>query len=127
VSLLAGAPDAVPRPAQVSGPWDRLDDAVVAVSAADNPEAFGVLYDRYCDHVYRAAYRRLQDRREAEDATAQTFFTALRSIGTYRPQAGPFPAWLHQIAVTTITDHLRARTSPLHRPPRPCERASDRP
>jgi RNA polymerase sigma-70 factor, ECF subfamily len=92
-----------------------LSDATVVVSALDNPEAFGVLYDRYCDQIYRAAFRRLRDRQGAEDATAQTFFTALRSIRTYRPQAGPFAVWLHQIAVNTITEHLRAHT------PRPAD------
>ncbi len=85
------------------------DDATLAALACGDAEAFGQLYDRYCDQIYRFAYRRLRDREAAEDATADVFFKALRAIGSYKPQVAPFSAWLYRIASNAVTDHLRAR------------------
>lgn len=92
-----------------SAPPDEQDDAALAVLACWDPEAFGQLYDRYCDQIYRFAYRRLRDRQGAEDATADVFFKALRAINTYKPTVAPFSAWLYRIAANAVTDHLRAR------------------
>jgi RNA polymerase sigma-70 factor (ECF subfamily) len=85
------------------------DDATLATLARADADAFGQLYDRYCDQIYRFAYRRLRDREAAEDATADVFFKALRAIGSYKPQVAPFSAWLYRIASNAVTDHLRAR------------------
>lgn len=74
-----------------------------------DPEAFGLLYDRYCDRVYRFVYARLRDVPTAEDVTADVFFKALRGINTYRPDAGPFAAWLFRIARNAVIDHVRAQ------------------
>jgi RNA polymerase sigma factor (sigma-70 family) len=74
-----------------------------------DPEAFGLLYDRYCDRIHRFVYARLRDRAAAEDVTAEVFFKALRGIGSYRPAAGPFSAWLYRIAGNAVIDHVRAR------------------
>lgn len=90
-------------------PPDGQDDAALAVLACWDPEAFGQLYDRYSDQIYRFAYRRLRDRQGAEDATADVFFKALRAINTYKPAVAPFSAWLYRIAANAVTDHLRAR------------------
>lgn len=99
------------EPAQPNArvPVDRQDDATLAVLATWDPEAFGKLYDRYCDQIYRVAYRRLRDRQAAEDATADVFFKALRAIASYQPSVAPFSAWLHRIAANAVSDHLRAR------------------
>lgn len=104
-----GSGPAAPVPPDVSGAPERQDDATLAVMAAWDPDAFGELYDRYCDQIYRFAYRRLRDRQAAEDAAADVFFKALRAIGTYKPQVAPFSAWLYRIASNAVTDHLRAR------------------
>lgn len=85
------------------------DDAALAVLACGDAEAFGHLYDRYCDQIYRFAYRRLRDREAAEDATAEVFFKALRAICAYKPSVAPFSAWLYRIAANAVTDQLRAR------------------
>lgn len=104
-----GSGPVVPVPPEPPGPPKLQDDATLAVLAAGDPEAFGELYDRYCDPIYRFAYRRLRDRQAAEDATADVFFKALRAIATYKPSVAPFSAWLYRIASNAVTDHLRAR------------------
>jgi RNA polymerase sigma-70 factor (ECF subfamily) len=95
------------------GPVDE-DLRPVELSRVD-PEAFGTLYDKYSDAIYRFVYRRLTNRESAEDVTAEVFFKALKAIDTFRPTAGPFAAWLYRIAANAVVDHARARrsTTPL--------------
>jgi RNA polymerase sigma-70 factor (ECF subfamily) len=83
------------------------DDAVLAERSVTDPEAFGVLYDRYCGRIYHFVYRRLGDVSAAEDVTAEVFFKALKAINSYRSAIAPFPAWLHRIAANAVVDHLR--------------------
>ena len=85
------------------------EDAVLAARAVVDAEAFGHLYDRYCDQIFRFTFRRLPDRETAEDVTAEVFFKALRAIGAYNPAVAPFSAWLYRIATNAVTDFLRAR------------------
>ena len=84
-------------------------DAELATRSATDPEAFGLLYDRYCDKIHRFVYARLRDRPTAEDVTAEVFFKALRAIGSYNPASGPFSPWLYRIASNAVIDHVRAR------------------
>lgn len=87
------------------------DDAALATRAtAGDAEAFGALYDRYVDAVYRYVYYRVRNEAEAEDVTSEVFFKALRAIPRYRPRQ-PFLAWLYRIARNAVIDRSRrART-----------------
>lgn len=75
-------------------------------AALEDPAAFGVLYDRYVQHIYRYAYSRVENAREAEDITAQTFIAAYESLSRYR-ERGHFSAWLFRIAQSEIQNHFR--------------------
>lgn len=92
-----------------------LEDIALVAAACQDAEAFGRLYDRYSDRIYRFVARRLRDRMAAEDVTAEVFFKALRALNAYQPDMAPFSAWLYRIAANTVTDQLRARkvASPL--------------
>jgi RNA polymerase sigma-70 factor (ECF subfamily) len=81
----------------------------VAERSKSDPEAFGILYDRYFERTYRFVYRRLGNHQSAEDVTADVFLKALRAIGSYRAAVAPFGAWLHRIAANAVVDHARAR------------------
>ncbi len=98
------------------------DDATLVEQARTDPEAFGVLYDRYCAPIHRYVARRLPEPQSAEDVTAEVFFKALRALDSYRPQTAPFSAWLYRIAANAVVDVLRAR-----RPTSPLDDAPDRP
>lgn len=90
-------------------PGERVaeDDATLAAKAATgDAEAFGVLYDRYIDAVYRYVYYRVRDRAEAEDVTSDVFFKALKAMPRYAPRQ-PFLAWLYRIARNSVIDRLR--------------------
>jgi RNA polymerase sigma-70 factor (ECF subfamily) len=105
---VGGAPGAIWRRA-VGDVEDALSDVDLVALSITDAEAFGVLYDRYCDRIHRFVYARLRDRTAAEDVTAEVFFKALKAITTYRPAAGPFSAWLYRIAGNAVIDYLRAR------------------
>ena len=80
------------------------DDAALATRAtAGDAEAFGALYDRYVDAVYRYVYYRVRNEAEAEDVTSEVFFKALRAMPRYRPRQ-PFLAWLYRIARNAVID-----------------------
>ncbi len=62
------------------------DEALVALARHDR-QAFGVLYDRYIDLVYRYCLSRLRDREDAEDVTSLIFARALAGLDN-QPGAG---------------------------------------
>lgn len=73
----------------------------------DEPEAFGLLFDRYGDNVFRflAAQMSIE---AAEDATSEVFVAAFRSRRAYRGQASP-RAWLLGIAANIARRQWRSR------------------
>ena len=87
---------------------DRLSDLITA--ARQDPAAFGKLYDRYVQPLYRYLYSRLGSVHEAEDITSQTFMAAYEALPKYREQ-GQFAAWLFQIARSKMNDHFRRNRS----------------
>jgi len=91
---------------QMNAP-DASDDELIANVPVD-AAAFGVLYRRYLDPVYRYFYARVGSPAEAEDLTSQVFLAAFESLANYRSQ-GRFPAWLFSIARRKIADHYRGR------------------
>jgi RNA polymerase sigma-70 factor, ECF subfamily len=56
--------------------------------------------------VYRLAFSILDDPKEAEDATQETFLAALRALDSFQGAAS-FKTWLYAIAVNTCRNRLR--------------------
>ena len=85
-------------------------DVVALVKAAQNgdADAFGALYDRYLDLVYRYVYYRVGGKAQTEDMVSETFLRALRRIGTFEWQGRDFAAWLITIARNIIADHYKS-------------------
>ncbi len=82
--------------------------ALVELARGGDSEAFGQLYDHYHVSVYRFVYYRVGSATLAEDLTSETFFRALRSMGSFRWQGKDFGAWLMTIARNLTTDHFKA-------------------
>jgi RNA polymerase sigma-70 factor (ECF subfamily) len=83
-------------------------DADLVSRAQTDRAAFGLIFDRYAEPVYRYCYRRLGDRGAAEDATSHVFTKVLQALPTYRPREGTtFAAWLFVIAHNVSTDMVR--------------------
>jgi RNA polymerase sigma-70 factor (ECF subfamily) len=85
-----------------------LDEHALVRRAQTDTQAFGALYDRYVQRVYRYCYYRTSSAPDAEDLTAQIFLTALEALPRYR-QDGHFAAWLFSIARKKVADFHRRR------------------
>ena len=86
---------------------EREEDAALARRAGSGDVwAFGVLYDRYVDAVYRYVFYRVRNEAEAEDVTSEVFMRALRAIPKYEPRQA-FLAWLYRIARNAVIDRSR--------------------
>jgi RNA polymerase sigma-70 factor, ECF subfamily len=86
---------------------------LVQAAQAGDGEAFGQLYDRYVDTVFRFIYFRVNDRALAEDFTSETFLRALRRIGTISYQGRDIGAWFVTIARNIILDHVKSARNRL--------------
>jgi RNA polymerase sigma-70 factor (ECF subfamily) len=98
-----------------NGPLPESDEALVARAKGDG-EAFGGLYDRYVDEVYRFTYRQVKNHALAEEITAHVFQRALEQMPRFEWRGIPFGAWLVRIAVNLIRDQRNRaqRQVPLH-------------
>jgi RNA polymerase sigma-70 factor (ECF subfamily) len=107
---LRPAPTPAPAPAQRSETIlpPTADEPDLIAAAQRDPAAFAPLYERYVDAIYRYSYRRLGNRDDAEDITAQTFQQALAALPGYQWRGAPFGAWLFRIAANLIARRGRA-------------------
>lgn len=89
-------------------PIDEKDAELVALARQGDKEAYGDLYERHVDAIFRYVFYRVGSRREAEDLTEQVFLKGWENINGFRVEA-PFQAWLYRIAHNTVVDHYRKR------------------
>lgn len=82
--------------------------ALVHRAQAGDAEAFGELYDRYVDLVYRYVYYRVGSAQLAEDLTSETFLRALRRLSSFTWQGRDIGAWFVTIARNLIADHYKS-------------------
>lgn len=84
-----------------------IDEQDIRRAAKGDAEAFGRLYDRYVDRVYRYCYFRMRNRSDAEELTQQTFLLAWKGLPQYRIRNTPFGAWLLTIAHNVVLGVVR--------------------
>jgi RNA polymerase sigma-70 factor (ECF subfamily) len=87
---------------------DTEADLIDRACAGDS-EAFGRLYEKSVDRVYRYIYFRVTDDATAEDLTSAVFLKAWESLPRYKAGKSPFIAWLYTIAHNAVIDHYRTR------------------
>ncbi len=94
---------------------EELDEEQLILNARKDLREFKQLYLRYVQPVYRYIYSRIQSSADAEDATAQTFLSALEGFSHYKHD-GHFAAWLFSIARRKTADIFRKqrREEPLN-------------
>jgi RNA polymerase sigma factor (sigma-70 family) len=86
-------------------PTEMLTDD--ALLCSDDPEAFGVFYDRHVKMLLGYFARRTFDPEEAADLTAETFASALVARRRFKPGKAPATAWLFAIAARRLADFQR--------------------
>ena len=77
--------------------------------AGGDASAIGALYEMYGERIFRYTYRMLNNRSDAEDATAETFLRVIRRSADLRAD-GAFRTWLFRIARNLCIDKLRQHT-----------------
>jgi RNA polymerase sigma-70 factor (ECF subfamily) len=76
-------------------------------AAQKDPVRFAELYETNFERVYAFIVRRVQDRHEAEDLTAEVFHHALANLARFEWRGVPFAVWLFRIASNAIADRGR--------------------
>jgi len=91
------------------------DERILVEAAQRDPSRFGELYERNFGRVYAYVSRRLADRSDVEDVTAEVFRQALVNLGQFEWRGVPFVAWLLRIAANAVTNHWRrvSREQPM--------------
>ena len=68
---------------------------------------FADLYEANFERVYAYVARRVRDRDEAQDLTAEVFHLALKNLPLFEWRGVPFVAWLFRIASNEIADRSK--------------------
>lgn len=89
--------------------YAQEEAALVKAAVAGDANAYGQLYLRHLDAIYRYIRFRVGNAADAEDLTEQVFLKAWEAITSYRMRGLPFSAWLYRIAHNAVVDHHRQR------------------
>src|SRR5262247_493244 len=76
-------------------------------AAQKDPSRFAELYESNFERVYAFIVRRVRDRHEAEDLTAEVFQHALANLSKFEWRGVPFAVWLFRIAANAIADRWK--------------------
>jgi RNA polymerase sigma-70 factor (ECF subfamily) len=82
---------------------------LVQAACGGDVEAFGTLYQRFAERVFRYIAYRVHTPAEAEDLTAQVFLNAWKAISRYKPQEAPFLAWLYTISHNQVINYAKSK------------------
>jgi RNA polymerase sigma-70 factor, ECF subfamily len=80
------------------------DERLLVEAAQKDPRRFADLYEANFDRVYAFIVRRVRERADAEDLTAEVFHQALANLKRFEWRGVPFSAWLYRIASNAIAD-----------------------
>ena len=86
---------------------DVDDNAVIRDVLAGDPEAFGLLVERYQRPIYNLMLRATGTGHTAADLAQDTFLRAYENLERFRPGARFF-SWLYAIGMNRARDWLRA-------------------
>ena len=92
---------------------DRSQDAGerrLVEAAQRDPSRFAELYENNLERVYAYIARRVGNREEAQDLTAEVFHQALANLARFEWRGLPFAAWLLRIASNAIADSWKSKT-----------------
>jgi len=82
----------------------EADERLLVEAAQKDPARFGDLYELHFERVYAYVLRRVGNRTETEDVTAEVFHHALANLKRFEWRGIPFAAWLFRIAANLISD-----------------------
>ena len=86
---------------------DNDERNLIQCAQQRDTEAFGELYRRHFDQIFRYVLARVGEEALAEDLTGDVFVRALEALERYEDRGVPFSAWLYKIANARVIDHWR--------------------
>lgn len=87
---------------------NTTDEKLIELFTSSNDEnAFEEIINRYCDKIYKLAFRITRDHHSAEEVLQEVFLTLLKKIGTFRGES-KFSSWLYRVTANAAYMHLRA-------------------
>ncbi len=86
-----------------------MDLVLIRRCQAGDEEAFGLLFEKYKNLVYRTTYLTLGTAADAEDILQEVFLQVHRSLEGYDPGRGAFSTWLYRITVNRCLNWRRSR------------------
>jgi RNA polymerase sigma-70 factor (ECF subfamily) len=82
----------------------EADERLLIQAAQQDPALFADLYETHFERVYAYVLRRVGNRAECEDLTAEVFHHALANLKRFEWRGIPFAAWLFRIAANLMAD-----------------------
>jgi RNA polymerase sigma-70 factor (ECF subfamily) len=83
--------------------------SLIQQTLAGNKQAFGVIFDRYKNLVYKTAVLLLADSQDADEALQEVFLKVYRSLSSYQPEKGAFTTWLYHITTNYCLNQRRRK------------------
>jgi RNA polymerase sigma-70 factor (ECF subfamily) len=83
---------------------NQSDERLQVEAARQDPARFAELYEDNFERVYAYVARRVGNREEAQDVTADVFHQALAGLPRFEWRGLPFVAWLLCIAANVLSD-----------------------
>jgi len=83
---------------------NQSDERLQVEAARQDPARFAELYEDNFERVYAYVARRVGNREEAQDVTADVFHQALAGLPRFEWRGLPFVAWLLGIAANLLSD-----------------------
>jgi RNA polymerase sigma-70 factor (ECF subfamily) len=107
----------------LNAPATDTGERLLIEAAQREPSRFAELYEANFERVYAFVARRVRDRDEAQDVTAEVFHQALANLARFEWRGVPFAAWLYRIAANAIIDRAKraARERDVPGPEEPVE------
>ncbi|MCH8286471.1 sigma-70 family RNA polymerase sigma factor [candidate division KSB1 bacterium] len=78
-------------------------------NAQKDPEAFGIIFDKYYDRIFGYVLRRVANPDIAKDIISEVFFKAFTNLWKFRWRNISISAWLYKIATNEVNYFFRKK------------------
>lgn len=82
-----------------------IDQQLISLSQSGDPNAFGLLVEKYQNRLYRLILRIIKNQSVVEDLVQESLIKAYRSIASFRGDSA-FYTWLYKIGLNTARNYL---------------------
>ncbi len=84
-------------------------DLLFIKKAKQNKDAFGLLYEKYWEPLFKFIFIKVQSLDDTGDICQATMLKAMLNISKYEDRGYPFSAWLYRIAINEINLYYRRK------------------